>query len=125
MKKQFLVFVCTAVLVLGVAGSTFAYPYSGEYMFTMDGNDSNTPETTIEAAINTYFSVNSIAHDLVDLDFFAKVDEPDLSNGGLTLTYDSSNLFGTWSIDDGARIHNAFGRPAVGDDKYNAGHAVS
>ena len=71
-------------------------------MFTREGNDSNTDESIIEAAINDFFTDNNIDHDPVDLEFYAKVDAPGAysANGGLTVTYDATNLFGTWSTGD-------------------------
>ncbi|MDM8556884.1 PEP-CTERM sorting domain-containing protein [Desulfococcaceae bacterium HSG7] len=98
MKKTMMALTVALIMVFGFSGSVGAY--TGTYMFTKKGNDSNTPESTIEAEINKFFADHNIIHDEVDLDFFAKVDAPDSANGGLTLTYDATRLFGTWSTGD-------------------------
>jgi len=84
--------------------SGMANALSGTYMFTLPGNDSNTPEETIEAAINGWFTEQGIEHDTVDLEFYAKVDAPDTtdSEGNLIISYigdPNESTSGTWTSD--------------------------
>lgn len=96
MKKK-LLWLYGIVVFFTLSSLSFALP--GTYMFTMSGNDSNTDETIIEKAINTWFDKDDkISHALVDLNFYAKVDAPTFSNEGLTLTYQDSKI-GTWNTD--------------------------
>ncbi len=98
MKKQMMALMIALLMVFGLSAGAGAY--TGEWMFTMNGNDSNTTEVTIETAINDWFDGEGIEHDLVDLDFYAKVDAPDSGDSVLSVTYDESRLFGTWSTGD-------------------------
>lgn len=66
------------------------------YLGIGNGNDNN--EAAIEAIINgsTYYTGTTP----VDIYFYAKVDEPATSSGGLTLTYGNDMKSGTWSTLD-------------------------
>ncbi|MCP3874088.1 MAG: PEP-CTERM sorting domain-containing protein [Desulfobacteraceae bacterium] len=95
MKNFYIALTVSVLMIFGFLGTS--YSYSGSYMFTMNGNESNTDEVIIETAINDWFLDNNISHDAVDLDFYSKVDAPDSTNDGLNVTYDVGNLSGTWS----------------------------
>lgn len=99
MKKLLSALVMT-ILVFGMASGAFAYPYSGEWMFTLSGNDSNYGVDNLESAIENWFeSAKNETRD-VDLVFYDKVDQGQSSENGLmTLTYGAGNLYGTWATE--------------------------
>jgi hypothetical protein len=87
-------------LVLGMAGTSMALN-SGVHMFTESGNDSNFGIGNLEALIEDWFSTNNYPQYAdIDLSFYAKVDEPDTSNGGMSVGYDNDMKSGTWNTDD-------------------------
>jgi hypothetical protein len=99
MKKICLALLLVVLTMFGFLSVSYSLTYSnsGEYMFTMDGNDSNTPIIDIETAIEGWFSTTkSITRD-IDLDFYSKIDAPADSSDFMTVTYGDSNLSGTWS----------------------------
>jgi len=100
MKKTMMALTVALIMVFGFSGSAVAY--TGTYMFTMSGNDSNTPEDEIEAMIDGWFAINDPTHDPIDLDFYAKVDAPDEGDSVLGVKYDGNSedsVSGTWLSD--------------------------
>ena len=73
-------------------------PYSGEYLFTVTDpvNDNLVDVDDLEGLIA------SIIGGPVELDFYDKVEEPDLvgENGDLTITYGAGSLSGTWTASE-------------------------
>ncbi len=70
----------------------FSPDWSGYYLGTFDGNDS---EAILVDLAKTY--LNSF----IDTDYYyAKVDEPDTSSDFLTISYDTGLLSGTWTLDN-------------------------
>ncbi len=72
--------------------------YTGEYMFTLGGNDSNYEESLLETAIEDWFKkIKNTVRD-IELDPYSKLNTPGTSNGdGITVTYFDGNKSGTWS----------------------------
>ncbi len=107
MKKLMMYSMIALFVIFGFSAGANAYPYTGEYMFTMDGNDNlNQQEVEMEAAINDWFAVEGILHDIVDLVLYDKVDNPATDGTNLTVTYDASKLFGTWSTDEDIEFYS-------------------
>jgi hypothetical protein len=65
----------------------------GTYLGTFAGNDANTDYPTLEGYItgSDYYTGD------VDLLRYAKLDEPNISNDLLAVTYDDGNKTGTWN----------------------------
>lgn len=103
MKKQFLILVCIVLLVVGLAGNTLAY--SGEWMFTLGGNDSNYDWDLLETKIEDWFSNAKDWVRDIDLTYYDKVDvdqdngELSVDKGLMTITYNDDFLSGTWTTD--------------------------
>lgn len=101
-KYAWISILMSLALVLGVAGNALSYTNTGQWMFTESGNDSNTDISVLEGLIEGWFDDNGYAganYDEIGLAEYAKVDEPDTTNGGLTLEYDGDNFSGTWETD--------------------------
>jgi hypothetical protein len=112
MKKVVRVF-ASVVLVLSVLTATnaFALQNSGEYMFTLPGNDPSSPakdQEELERVIESWFlNVKGVIKD-VELEFYAKVDQGSPTTtegfGDLTLTYENGNSdsgkWGTWETEE-------------------------
>ena len=93
--------ILTILLASGLcffANSSYALNYSGEYMFTVENsNDTPAEMDAVEGDAEAWFlNVKGITRD-VEFDFYSKVDEPDTSSPGMTVTYYSGNLTGEWS----------------------------
>lgn len=105
MKKQFLVFACAVLLVLGVGGSVFAYSNSGEWMFTLTGNDSNYNPNDLETEIENWFLNEKEWVRDIDLTYYDKVDvdqdtgELTFDKGFMTITYEGDFKSGTWTTE--------------------------
>lgn len=106
MKKLLLV-ATTLLFVAGTFCPALAVPLNtGTYMYTVSGNDPSNPSadlTAFEAEINQWFIDNSIVFGPVDLEFYAKTDEPsetvteDNNNGStLNLLYANDKKAGTF-----------------------------
>lgn len=101
--KKITILASVVVVVFGFAGVASAL--SGQFMFTMSGNDSNTDPDLIETEINNWFADNGVARSIVDLDFYAKYDwdEQEVTGGTLSLTdleYDEGEVKkGSWETD--------------------------
>jgi hypothetical protein len=71
-------------------------PYSGEYLFTVIDpiNDNLVNVDDLEGLVEQETGLSS-----VELDFYDKVEEPDLvgENGDLTITYGAGDVSGTWT----------------------------
>ena len=97
MKKQ-LLSVCVMFFILGITATAHA-TFSGEYMFTVSGNDTTVNISAVEVQAETWFSdVHSIDRD-VTFSFYDKVNEPDTTSVQMTVTYNSGNQDGTWTTD--------------------------
>lgn len=92
------------LLLLGAPGTVLALSFnnSGQYMFTVSGNDPSNPSadlSSFEAMIEAWFVDQGNPTD-VDLDFYAKVDAPATSTtegtGDLTLTFGDEAKSGEW-----------------------------
>lgn len=108
-KYAWLSVLMSLALVLGVAGMSMAESFtnSGTYMFTESGNDSNFGIGNLEALIENWFTDNGYPqYDDIELEEYAKVDEPDTSNGGLTVTYGDDNKSGTWGTDEAVNFYS-------------------
>ncbi len=124
MGKVLLVVCALLFAGLGSADSL----YSGEWMFTANGNDSDLQDSitidaadyfssgtamTLEDAIETWlFEVKGLTIETVE--FYQKCEAPDASStadgNGLYITYDSGNQTGTWATYD---IENESSGPLV------------
>ena len=109
--KKLLISASVMLLILGTVGTAGAVPvtldYSGEYMFTRTGNDSN--DGGLEAAINNWFDDEDISYSIT-LDEYAKVDEPDTADGTkLTVTYDDGMQSGSWESDQNVQFYSVKG----------------
>ena len=82
-----------ALCVIFLPVVSFATPI---YIGTGSGNDNDI--NYIESIINS--SANYTGDKPVDLTFYAKVDAPSTSSDGLSLTYSSSKMTGTWNTMD-------------------------
>ncbi len=112
MKKSIVLLMVLSAFVFG-ANAAFAYPYSGELMFVMEKNEQNYAPfySEIEAKIEEWFQqAKGITRD-IELELYAKVDQPgDTStNGFMTVTYDLSNLFGTWKTEKPIEFYSVKG----------------
>lgn len=96
------------LLILGLSSMTWAFPTqihnSGEYMFTVTGNDPSSPGkdfSRVEALIEQWFLKEKNEKISIDLDFYAKVDAPAHSttegNGTLNLSFDWTRQSGVWN----------------------------
>ncbi|GAK60763.1 hypothetical protein U27_00661 [Candidatus Vecturithrix granuli] len=105
MKKRFLAFVCVTLLLLGAAGNASAYSNSGEWMFTLDGNDSNYDWDVLETKMEKWFSDEKGLERDIDLTYYDKVDVNQdtgglkVDKGFMTLTYEDDFLSGTWKTE--------------------------
>ncbi|UCF93344.1 MAG: hypothetical protein JSW39_04050 [Desulfobacterales bacterium] len=105
--KKFLVVLSAILLLFGVSGTTLALPNSGEYMFTMPGNDPSNPGadlTFFELDIENWFLTEKAMNVDLTVEFYAKVDEPAVSttegSGLLNVGYETDHKSGTWSTAD-------------------------
>ena len=79
----------TAIFFLALStGSAYALLYLG----TFSGNDNDLSQ--VEAYVES-----KLGYD-ISLQFYAKVDKPGTADGGLSVTYGSGNLTGTWATGD-------------------------
>ncbi len=100
--KRILCLACMVSFILGISVVANALTFSGEYMFTESNFNNDTPQNmeAIETRAEDWFlTEKGIVRD-VDFDFYAKVNEPDTSSPGMTVTYYSGNLTGEWTTDD-------------------------
>ena len=109
--KKLLILASVMLLVLGAVGTVGAVPmsleYTGEYMFTRDGNDSN--DSGLESAINDWFVAEGISYSIT-LEEYAKVDEPATTDGTkLTVTYEDDMKSGTWETDQNVQFYSVKG----------------
>ncbi len=103
--RRFIFFLLTLALFSGFSNTANATPLtnSGEYMFTVTGNDPSSPTadlSTLESSIQDWFFNEKGISLIVDLEFYAKADAPSIAttegSGDLVLTYESDNQSGTW-----------------------------
>lgn len=108
MKKQLFVLACTALLVAGLAGSSFALPNSGEYMFTLSGNDSNFGDDALAQAIEDWFAGEGMERE-IDLSFYDKFENEGTGtegeNGFMTITFEDG-YSGTWSTQEAIEFYS-------------------
>lgn len=97
MKQLLNVLITVTFVVFGLFSIVGAYPYSGEYMFTQNGNDSNYNLTVLASEINHWFSDNKDLDTNYTIEEYAKVNYSESDSPLMTVTYNDSNLFGTWS----------------------------
>ncbi|MFP4033405.1 MAG: PEP-CTERM sorting domain-containing protein [Thermodesulfobacteriota bacterium] len=108
-KHAWMSVLASLALVLGVAGMSMAESFtnSGTYMFTESGNDSNFGIGNLEALIENWFANNGHPqYDDIELEEYAKVDEPGASNGGLTVSYGDEDKSGTWETDEAVNFYS-------------------
>jgi hypothetical protein len=89
MYKIRILLILTFLFLIGQSGSTFAYSIAPIHIGTYSGNDNDF--SFIESEIELWLGSDII------LNFYAKVDEPALSSGGLILTYNAPPSTGTWA----------------------------
>lgn len=113
-KKFFLIFLAILLMVIGGANFAPASINSGQWMFTNDGNDSNTDFGLLENQVLLWLQNNiSSSIEGVDLDYYAKVDAPSGvttdGSGSVTLTYEPDKLSGTWETADNISFYSVKG----------------
>lgn len=101
MKKRLFI---VLILICGWAGLAVA-SYSGEYMFTLDGNDSDYSESLLISEINNWFGYKYI-------DALIEYDKVEANNDGtsnFSVTYDVDYKTGTWTTTDPVEFYSVKG----------------
>ncbi len=99
--KRILFLACVLSFLIGLSATANALDFSGEYMFTVSDFNNDTPQNMDQIEVqaeNWFLTEKGVTRD-VDFDFYAKVDEPDTSTPGMTVTYYSGNMTGEWATD--------------------------
>lgn len=116
-KNRFALAIFVVGLIqFGFITGAFGYPYSGEWMFTLSGNDpsdansANNGDATeaLEQEIEKWFSIQGIERD-IELDYYDRVEAPGTTSTFMTVTYDASNLFGTWTTQEAIEFYTVKG----------------
>lgn len=102
MKKSALVMIF--FLLVGLPGFAMAFPNTGEYMFTVNGNDPSNPSADLyefEQRIEAWFLDTKLETVDFDLEFYAKVDAGNTftneGDGDLEVGYGAENKTGSWN----------------------------
>lgn len=101
MKNKLLQLLLFSVVIsFGFLSTAGAFPFAGEYMFTVTDykNDTSVNMGKIEDRAETWFFKKGINRD-VDFDFQSRVDAPDTSDSGMTVTYYKGKKTGEWTTD--------------------------
>jgi len=94
--------------IINPAGGYFN---SGEWMFTIPGNDSTPNYGLIELAMENWFSTEkSITRD-IDLSLYDKIDSPDTVGILMSISYEADNMSGTWMTEDPIEFYVVKGGP--------------
>lgn len=129
-KNRFALAIFVVGLIqFGFLTGAFGYEYSGEYMFTLIGNDpsdansANNGDATeaLEQKIEEWFANRDI-----ELDYYDRVEEPGTTSTFMTITYDDSNLYGTWTSQEAIEFYTVKGGDEfamywLGDDGASSG----
>lgn len=115
MKKIYVLLILFIFISFGFLNisRSYAYSNSGTFMF-MGGNESNTPEETLESKIEGWFySTKGITRD-IDLDFYSKIDieeedQSPSSNLFMTVTYADDKLSGEWFTNNAIEFYSVKG----------------
>lgn len=102
MKRMMVLLALVVFLGVGFTQTAFATP-TGTWMFTYDGNDSNSLGA-IEQLMEAWFATEQSDTRDIDLTLYSKVDAPGTSSSLLQVTYDDGNQSGTWFTSDGTNI---------------------
>lgn len=122
MKSKIFNVLAALTFVLVVQGHVNAtvHPYSGEYMFTMEGSDWNgsikganaTLLANLEANMESWFlTEKGITRDF-GLEWYAKVEAANsgsVTTGNLTVNFDGARYYGTWSTSDPVEFYTVKG----------------
>ncbi|MCM2284961.1 MAG: PEP-CTERM sorting domain-containing protein [Desulfobacula sp.] len=95
MKKIYIILILMAVSGF-FTPSHAADTFSGTYMGTWEGNDSNYGVDKLESIINEWFSTSGIDRS-IELDPYSKIDAPKTLNNFMTVTYFDGNKSGEWN----------------------------
>ena len=97
MKKLYLNIVLSLSIIFGFLTIAYSYPYSGEFINIFDGNDTIATMNSIETDVESWFSTQKGITRDIEFALYDKIDAPDTTGSNMTITYDASNLFGTWA----------------------------
>lgn len=99
--RLLVLFVFLLSIFCGFLSTAGAVSFSGEYMFTVTDYNNDTPVNMDALEIRAkdwFFWEKGITRE-VDFEFYSKVDAPDASAPGMTVTYAPDNMTGTWATD--------------------------